>query len=437
MTGIIGEKWNEIKKLLAAHKKSLLVIVLFAILSAAMWFKGQMEAGAFDGTVRREDETGSSASYSYTYHLESGDDEESSAQVAEEIGERELDLTVSPKEPDEEEAYSLLEEAASSWAETYLGENTSAGEVRSDLNLPTSMCDGLVAVSYTSSDYAVLGADGSVTTDDLPDTGELVELEAVFSCGDYSRIDKVSLLILPQERGSAQWVLDEIESETAEAEEDSRQDSEFSLPETVAGYRIVWGEGADYSWAYFLVLGVLAAFCLEWRGRQQEKDYQKKRAARLEYEYPQMVEQFAVLAESGMTIRKAWERILVRGYAGNTAAAAADGKGGTTHPYLDEMRITWREIREGRGEKEAYERFGERIGLASYRKFASILTQNLSKGTRDMEEMLLRESDEALEMRKTRARKLGEEAGAKMLFPMLVMLVMILLILLLPALTSF
>ena len=39
-------------------------------------------------------------------------------------------------------------------------------------------------------------------------------------------------------------------------------------------------------------------------------------------------------------------------------------------------------------------------------------------------------------MRKNRARKAGEEAGTKMLFPMLVMLVLILLVLLLPALTG-
>lgn len=71
-----------------------------------------------------------------------------------------------------------------------------------------------------------------------------------------------------------------------------------------------------------------------------------------------------------------------------------------------------------------------------YKRFSSILAQNLSKGTRDMKELLQKESLEALDMRKNRARRLGEEAGAKLLFPMLVMLLMILLPLLLPALTS-
>ncbi|MCD8299722.1 MAG: type II secretion system F family protein, partial [Clostridiales bacterium] len=211
--------------------------------------------------------------------------------------------------------------------------------------------------------------------------------------------------------------------------------SAFYLPEAINGYRVIWSEGGDYSWAYFLLLGVLAAFCLEWRGKQQERDYQKKRRALLEIEYPRMVDQFAVLMESGMTIRKAWERILARGY-GESGSVKNVRKASTESPYLEEMRITWREIREGRGEKEAYERFGNRIGLIPYKRFASILTQNLSKGTRDLKELLVRESADALDARKTRARKMGEEAGAKMLFPMLVMLVLILLILLMPALTS-
>ncbi len=146
-----------------------------------------------------------------------------------------------------------------------------------------------------------------------------------------------------------------------------------------------------------------------------------------------MVDQLAVLLESGMTIRNAWERILI---GGRRTEQKGDKKKEKTPVYLEEMWITYREIREGRGEREAYERFGKRIGLMSYKRFSSILTQNLSKGTRDVKELLAKESEEALEMRKSQARRLGEEAGTKMLFPMLAMLMLILLILLMPALTS-
>ena len=144
------------------------------------------------------------------------------------------------------------------------------------------------------------------------------------------------------------------------------------------------------------------------------------------FEYPGMVDQMAVLLESGMTIRRAWERMTERRRAPGEPYPA----------YQEEMRITYREMQEGRGEKEAYERFGNRIGLLPYRQFSSVLSHNLSKGTRDIRLLLRKEAAEALEMRKNRARKAGEEAGTKMLFPMLIMLILVLLVLLLPALTG-
>ncbi len=411
---------------LTKHRITLLVLVLFLVLAFAMRTRDQEDAEGFTGVVEREDETGSAASQSFSFHLEEGE-------MADAVGEQEIDLEVSPLQLEREEAFALLDAAVTEWEETYLGENTSGNEIRKDLVLPSSLCDGMVEISYETSDYDVVNTDGTVTTYALTAEGELVDLTAHFSYGDYTQIEEYTLRILPPEEGSADWVVRELTREAEQTEEDSREQETFSLPDTVGGYRVIWEQGEDNSWIYFILLGALAAFCLEWRGKSQEKERRKKRAARLELEYPRMVDQFAVLLESGMSIRKAWERILV---GGGRAAQAGGRKKQETDVYLEEMWITYREIREGRGEREAYERFGDRIGLMPYKRFSSILTQNLSKGTRDVKELLQQESEQALEDRKSRARKLGEEAGAKMLFPMLVMLVLILVILLVPALTN-
>ncbi len=422
------EKMAKAVKAVKEHKNSLLILTVFVFLAVVIRNQEMQEAEDFQGVVEREDETGDIQSRTFSFHLEEGD-------MADEIGERELDLDVSPLQLDREEAFALLEEAVTEWEDSCLGENESAEEVRQDLFLPTSFCDGLVTVSYESSDYDVLQTDGTVTTDSLSSEGEIVELTARFSYGDYTRIETIGVQILPPPEGSAEWILREVEREASQTEEDSREQEAFSLPDTVGEYRVIWDLGESSTWIWFLFLGAVAVFCLEWRGRQAEKDRKKKRDARLELEYPQMVDQFSVLLESGMTIRKAWERILMRGRL-SASGKKRKKKKQDSPVYLEEMWITYREIREGRGEREAYERFGNRIGLMPYKRFSSILTQNLSKGTRDVKELLEKESEDALEMRKTRARKLGEEAGTKMLFPMLVMLLLILLILLVPALTS-
>ena len=88
------------------------------------------------------------------------------------------------------------------------------------------------------------------------------------------------------------------------------------------------------------------------------------------------------------------------------------------------------------GEERAYERFGEGCGGYRYRKFGNLLAQNLRKGSRGLTNLLEQEAEEAFEERKSMARKLGEEAGTKMLFPMILMLGAVMLILAFPAMHS-
>lgn len=442
----IGGELENFRNILRLHRRSILVLGLFVLLAAGTYIRDRTDAEENAGFVEREAEGGSTQSRTFSFRLEkidgtedSGKEQTSDAQTEssgqEEIPDSgELELSVSPVRSDPEEAYALLDQAVQEWEAGYLGDNESANEVRSDLNLASEVCDGQVQVSCESSDSEVLKTDGTVSSDGLGEEGTLVELTVKFTYDEYTRVETCAVHVYPPAEGSRAWILSELTEAARQAEEESRDQSGFALPDSVAGYRVIWEEGNRYQWILFLLLGVVAVFCLERQEKQAEIQRQKKRREQLEWEYPKMVDQFSVLLESGMTIRAAWERILKR----ERYAGSQDGRRGrgSDSEYLEEMRITWREIREGRGEVEAYERFGRRIGLMPYKRFSSILSQNLSKGTRDIRELLRKESLEALEIRKNRARRLGEEAGAKLLFPMLVMLMLILLVLLLPALTS-
>ena len=400
-------------RIIKTHRKSILVFALFALIAAGLGVKGRIEAKELTGKAERETEGGSIRSETFTFQMEGS-------------GEQELTVEIAPVERSEEDALALLEEACGQWMDCYLGENESAEAVRTDLVLPETMCDGLVQMSYESSDYNVLQTDGTVLSDGLEDDGILVELTARFSYGNYSQEEIIPLLIMPPEKYSAAWLRNQLQKEIQQTESDTRQNSRFSLPDTVEGYRVYWKGRQNFQWIFVLFLGAVAAICLERKDKEAQKIREKKRKEKLLYEYPGMVEQIAVLLESGMTIRRAWERITVRSL----------NRGEAIPEYLSEMQITYREMQEGRGEREAYERFGTRIGLLPYRRFSSLLSQNLSKGNRDIRQLLRKEAAEAHEMRKNRARKAGEEAGTKMLFPMMVMLILLLLVLLLPALSE-
>ncbi|MEI3340154.1 MAG: hypothetical protein V8R80_09635 [Eubacterium sp.] len=95
------------------------------------------------------------------------------------------------------------------------------------LNLPESLCDGLVTVSYESSDPVLLDTEGTVLEENVPVEGSLVRLRAEFSYGEYCRVeDRWLRLILPPE-GSVEWLHREVQREISQIEASSRQKGQF------------------------------------------------------------------------------------------------------------------------------------------------------------------------------------------------------------------
>ena len=129
-----------------------------------------------------------------------------------------------------------------------------------------------------------------------------------------------------------------------------------------------------------------------------------------------------------MPIRTAWFKI-----AGDYREKSV--RNGIRAAY-EEMVHTMYEIKRGRSERESYENFGIRCGLTCYRKFASVLSQNLKKGSKGLAKLLEAEAREAFEDRKSIAKKAGEEAGTKLLVPMFLMLAVVMAIMVIPAFLS-
>ena len=75
--------------------------------------------------------------------------------------------------------------------------------------------------------------------------------------------------------------------------------------------------------------------------------------------------------------------------------------------------------------------------MICYKKLAAIIIQNVKRGTDGLKESLSTETKNAFEERKQTARKLGEEAGTKLLFPMIMMMGIVLIIIVIPAYFSF
>ena len=77
------------------------------------------------------------------------------------------------------------------------------------------------------------------------------------------------------------------------------------------------------------------------------------------------------------------------------------------------------EMQNGLPEGQAYVLFGKRCRFSQYVKLGNLLEQNLRKGTKGLTERLEYEVWEAFEERKAIAHRHGDEAGTKLLIPMI------------------
>ena len=101
-----------------------------------------------------------------------------------------------------------------------------------------------------------------------------------------------------------------------------------------------------------------------------------------------------------------------------------------------EMEVTLREMNYGIAEIKAYENFGNRCGNQNYIRFSSLLIQHVKRGAKGMNQLLMQEVTEAEILWRENSRKRAEEAGTKLLFPMILLMSVVFAVLMIPAFLS-
>jgi hypothetical protein len=225
-----------------------------------------------------------------------------------------------------------------------------------------------------------------------------------------------------------QWIKNRIEEAAAK-----NPDGEYvELPDSISGAQITYSKPAEWSSvAVIILLGAAAAATIYLGEKKKKIDEAKKRTKELKRDYSEMIHKLALLMGAGMTVRMAWEHIV-----NEYRERLAGGKTKKKYVY-EEMSYTLYQMGSGISEINAYGEFGTRCDTKECLKFSSLIVQNLKKGSRELVNLLELEAIDAFEERKNQAKKYGEEAGTKMLFPMVGMLVVVMGIIMFPALISF
>lgn len=163
-----------------------------------------------------------------------------------------------------------------------------------------------------------------------------------------------------------------------------------------------------YVGAFVLLLTIVLFFLMD-RDLHQEMEKQKKA---WQFIYPDIVHKLVLYLGAGLSIRGCFEKL------------------SKEYPIA---LYTSREIAMGVSEPRAYENFGKRTGILEYIRLGTLLSQNLKRGNTTLLIRLEEEAYKASKDRVQKAKKLGEEAGTKLLFPMALYLLVVMLMIMVPA----
>ena len=140
-----------------------------------------------------------------------------------------------------------------------------------------------------------------------------------------------------------------------------------------------------------------------------------------------MVYQLMVFVGAGLTVGQAWERIVLN-YTTRRKERRCQER-----PAYEEMAVAFGQMQCGQPEGKAIMAFGKRCQMPSYLKLATLLEQNRRTGTKDLQNLLEQEMIAAWEQQKNVARRMGEEAGTKLLLPLFLMLFVVMVLVMVPA----
>ena len=351
--------------------------------------------------------------------------EEYELTIESELDKETFTLEVEEQQYTQAEVQELFQTVMDRLDEVVLGENESFDRIEGDLNLVANLEDYPVDIQWDLDTYEVMSIDGKVREDKVTNEGTLVKLRGTLSYGEEQTMYVRNMMVYAPAREGKDKLIYEVSEALKKREEATREEASFSLPEKVGGKDLTWSQKKEAKWYYVLVIGGVCSVYLVYREKEKIKKQAKQRKEELIREYPGMISKFTMLLGTGTTVKNAWEKI-VQNY---ELQREQIGK----QAVYEEMLCTYREMQGGISEVEAYEKFGKRCGVALYIKFGAMLAQNLRKGSKGISDLLQMEAIQSFENRKSAAKRLGEEAGTKLLMPMLGMLLVVLVMVMVPA----
>lgn len=355
--------------------------------------------------------------------------------------EEEWSLSVNARMLTEEELQQRTKEAFI-YLDTHMkGENASLQEVRENLDYSLDYEQFPFDAEFVSDNYTLLDEEGTLKNDNQAllemgyhksqiEEGIPVKLTVTLWYGELSFVKEYALTIFQREQTALEEAFTAAKEAIEKEEKEAGYEAGFYVPSKVGQVEIVAIDEGKVTPSKVWIAGVILAVLLVLREKENEKRSLQERREYLLRSYPWFVNELLLLMGAGMQIRNIFP-LLIRDF--ETDANTMDYR----VPLINEIKVAAQALELGMSEEQVYYKLGRRLELPCYVKIMTLLEQNVKRGGKGIAVLFEQEELQALEERKNLAKRLGEEAGTKLLGPMLLLLLTIMIMIMLPAFWGF
>ena len=395
---------EKLKKLFSG--KEFKIYIVIAAISLIAFFRSDSEpAVSKDGLIKRGE------------YYEKDLNVELVASI-EDVGEEPYEINVSRRKLSKEELDEMFDDCYPILLNKFLNGNDSLELVTGNLTFFDQIEGYPFEISFISKDRESISSSGELLSKNKGETTVLCTLK-------YDDWEKELELVIhhhANETDSLDIVRRELDEEIKRIEEESAKEEYLSLPKTINGHSITYEDIYHKKNPIILTLGLVALLLVK-LGSRHDRDREKKKTRDLiEQEYPIVLQKMIMYLSSGMNLRNAWIKI----YEDSVITKKKN-------PLYEEINRMINELKTGISEEVAYMNLSMRIAIPAVTRFTSLLSQNLRKGSTDLTALLNEEAKIAFDERKRRARIKGEEAGTKLLLPMMMLMIVVMVLIMVPA----
>lgn len=330
-----------------------------------------------------------------------------------------VSICIEPREYTNDELEDLAKRAIPFIVRKMLGENESIELIENDLTFFEYLEGFPFRINWEVLNPEYINQDGRIIKDEIFDTSVTFHMSYESFHKDYG----IPIHAEPGEDKKKQLIEKVIEEKVDAAINDAMINSTnpvVVLPGSVDGLEIKYKSVSNNEKAWAVPIGFFIAVMIIVADKRDKRSKEEKNKEILLSDYPGILQRLSLYIRAGISIQNAWIKLCM----------SRQGVHEITQNYLDNSLY---ELKSGIPEEQVYRHFSEKTGCTEYIRLSALLSQNIEKGNTKLCELLDEETKEAYSERKRRAIRQGNEAGTKLLLPMLILLIDVLSIIMIPA----